>query len=242
MFVLQITTMPVQVAPIINPTNILTHPEVLSHLRGQYVYLEPAREQDRASMRTLARDERIWEFTKTLMIDDGYDEQFDGYFDEALGLETSASGQAFVIRAHGPGLPADEREDHHGMVGMGTGAIIGMTRLYAIDWKDRRLEIGHTWYIPGVWGKVHNKECKLLLLQYIFEHLVFHRVEFRVAHQNLRSQKAVAKIGGVREGELRKFTKRNDGSWRNTVIFSILDDEWPAKKEVLARWVSQLRS
>jgi RimJ/RimL family protein N-acetyltransferase len=157
------------------------------------------------------------------MIDDQYDEQFDRYFDEALGLETTASGQAFVIRA------ADDK------------SIIGMTRMYAIDWKDRRLEIGHTWYIPGVWGKVHNKECKLLLLQYIFENLAFHRVEFRVAHQNLRSQKAVTKIGGVREGELRKFTKRNDGAWRNTVIFSILDDEWPAKKVVLLEWVSVLR-
>lgn len=222
--------MPVQAAAVINPTNILTHPEVLSHLRGQYVYLEPVRGDDREAIRALAKDERIWEFTKTLLIDDGYDEQFDRYFDEALGLETSASGQAYVIRAIG-----DSKDNQEKRV---DSAIIGMTRLYAFDWKDKRLEIGHTWYIPGVWGKVHNKECKLLLLQYIFEQLAFHRVEFRVAHQNLRSQKAVAKIGGVLEGTLRKFAKRNDGSWRNTVIFSIIDDEWPAKKEVLAGWVS----
>ena len=84
--------------------------------------------------------------------------------------------------------------------------------LYEINEKDKSATIGYTWYIPSVWGKVYNKECKLLLLQYIFEELQFKRAELRVAHQNIRSQKAVEKIGGVKEGVLRKHGYRNDGS------------------------------
>jgi RimJ/RimL family protein N-acetyltransferase len=116
--------------------------------------------------------------------------------------------------------------------------LIGMTRMFNIDRKDKRLEIGHTWYIPEVWGKVYNKECKLLLLRYVLETLEFNRVEFRVAHQNIRSQKAVVKIGGVKEGVLRRFAIRNDGSSRDTVVFSVIIDEWPETKKKLLEMVA----
>jgi RimJ/RimL family protein N-acetyltransferase len=78
-----------------------------------------------------------------------------------------------------------------------------------------------------------------LLLQYAFETLGFNRVGFRVAHQNIRSQKAVAKIGGTQEGVLRKNGIRGDGSSADTVIFSIINDEWPEKKVLLQRLVAQ---
>ncbi len=198
-----------------------------SLLYGATVTLTPAVEQDRELIRPLAKDERLWEFTKTLLIDDTYDQQFDLYFDEALRLPALA-GRAFVIRSAGDG-----NAPRPGEIPLLRGSIIGMTRLFNVEWKDKRLEIGHTWYIPSVWGKVYNKECKLLLLQYVFEHLKFNRVEFRVAHQNLRSQRAVEKIGGLKEGVLRKHSIRNDGSRRDTVVFSIIDDEWPEKKEKL---------
>jgi len=185
-------------------------------LKGQAVCLQPACEADRELIRPLARDERIWEFTRTLLIDETYDLQFDDYFDEALRLP-KLGGRAFIIRTND--------------------TIIGMTRFFNVEWKDKRLEIGHTWYIPAVWGTVYNKECKLLLLQYAFEYLRFFRVEFRVAHQNIRSQRAVEKIGGLKEGVLRKFAIRNDGSRRDTVVFSIIDDEWPEKKQRLLQLV-----
>ena len=108
-----------------------------------------------------------------------------------------------------------------------------MTRFFEYSEKDRSLDIGYTWYIPSVWGKVYNKECKLLLLQYAFEELHFNRVQFKVAHQNIRSMKAVEKIGGVLEGILRKHSYRMDGTLRNVVIFSIIDEEWTGKKEKL---------
>jgi RimJ/RimL family protein N-acetyltransferase len=79
-----------------------------------------------------------------------------------------------------------------------------------------------------------------LLLQYIFDTLRFVRADFKVASQNLRSQKAVAKIGGVKEGVLRRFTMRNDGSPTDVVIFSILDDEWPVSKLRLQEMVAAL--
>jgi RimJ/RimL family protein N-acetyltransferase len=195
-------------------TPTLITADQLPALRGTHVYLEPATQAHRELLRTLARNERLWEFTKTLLIDDTYDTQFDEYYNIALAT-INENGQAFVIRK------ADDD------------TILGMTRIFNVVVKDKGCEIGHTWYIPEVWGQVYNKECKLLLLTHLFERLGFARVQFRVAHQNIRSQKAVEKIGGVREGELRKATIRNDGSWRNTVVFSIIDDEWPEKKKNL---------
>jgi len=201
-------------AGLMAPSNLLKGFDEFRGLAGDLVYLEPVEEKHRESLRLLARDERLWEFTKTLMINDTYDEQFDRYFQEALDTR-KVNGQAFVIRT------------------VGDDAIIGMTRIFNVERKDKRAEIGHTWYTPSVWGKRHNKECKLLLLEYIFETAKYCRVEFRVAHQNIRSQRAVEKIGGLKEGTLRKFTYRNDGSVRHTVVFSIIDDEWPEKKKKL---------
>ncbi|HEV2480908.1 MAG TPA: GNAT family protein [Puia sp.] len=191
-------------------------------LRGDHVYLSFATEADREPLRPLAKDDRIWEFTQTLMVTDTYDAQFDGYFDGALA--TVSQGQAFVIR----------RSD--------TGTILGMTRIHSYTPKDRWAEIGHTWYLPSVWGQVHNKECKLLLLQFLFEQKGLCRVQFRVAHQNLRSQKAVAKIGGTKEGILRKHGFRNDGQRKDTVVFSIIDDEWPEKKAALQALIASYAS
>jgi N-acetyltransferase len=186
----------------------------LPALRGAHVYLEPATEAHRELLRPLAKDERLWEFTKTLLINDSYDTQFDDYYNNALAT-VNENGQAFVIR--------QTRDDR----------ILGMTRVHNVALSDKGCEVGHTWYTPDVWGQVHNKECKLLLLTHLFEKLGFARVAFRVAHQNIRSQKAVEKIGGVKEGVLRKAAIRNDGVWRHTVVFSIIDDEWPEKKKKL---------
>ena len=196
----------------------IIRPEQLSQLSGAFVYLDFARETDREVLRPLAKDERLWEFTKTLLITDTYDAQFDAYFDGALA--TVEEGRAFVIRS---------TSDH---------AVLGMTRIHSVVYKDKWAEIGHTWYIPEIWGQVYNKECKLLLLQYLFETVGFYRVQFRVAHQNIRSQRAVEKIGGVLEGILRKHSIRNDGSRRDTVVFSIIDEEWPEKKVRLQKMIA----
>jgi N-acetyltransferase len=193
----------------------------IEKLRGKYVYLELLTPDHIETLRLLAKNERIWEFTKAFSIDQEFDKNFDEYFGTAIDKNAMGGQQAFVIRK-----PSDN-------------TVIGMTRFYEIKPKDKRAAIGYTWYTPDVWGMVHNKECKLLLLTYIFEELGYCRAEFHVAHQNIRSQKAVEKIGGVKEGELRKYGFRNDGSVRNTVVFSIIDDEWPAKKENLIRLMAE---
>jgi N-acetyltransferase len=193
----------------------------ISKLKGRHVYLELLLPEHRGIIRQLARDERIWEFNKMLLIDENYDKMFDAYFEMALDKHSMGGQQSFVIR-----LAKDD-------------AVIGMTRLYEISEKDKLATIGYTWYIPSVWGGVHNKECKLLLLQYAFETLHFNRIELRVAHQNIRSQKAVEKIGGIKEGVLRKHGYRNDGSLKHTVIYSIIDDEWPNAKEKLLQLIME---
>lgn len=114
-----------------------------------------------------------------------------------------------------------------------------MSRFYELDERNKRVAIGYTWYKPSVWGKVYNKECKLLLLQYAFEEMKFNRVELTVASQNIRSQKAVEKIGGIKEGVMRKHAIRNDGTQTDTVVFSIINDEWPGVKEKLIRMIAE---
>lgn len=193
----------------------------ISKLKGRHIYLELLSPGHRDIIRQLARDERIWEFNKMLLIDENYDKMFDAYFGMALDQQAMNGQQSFVIR------------------GVKDDAVIGMTRLYEISEKDKLATIGYTWYVSSVWGKVHNKECKLLLLQYIFETLHFNRTELRVAHQNIRSQKAVEKIGGVKEGVLRKHGYRNDGALKHTVIYSIIDDEWPGVKEKLLQLIAE---
>jgi RimJ/RimL family protein N-acetyltransferase len=192
----------------------------LDQLTGRHVYLQFLKEAHREVLRPLAKDERIWEYTKTLQLTESYDQQFDNYFNEALSFETRGA-QAFAIVS-----ASDDR-------------VIGMTRAYDLDRRVRKITIGHTWYVPEVWGKAHNKECKLLLLTYMFDTLALERVEFKVASQNIRSQKAVEKIGGVWEGSLRRYSLRNDGTPTDTVFFSILAEEWPEKKLGLTAMVNE---
>jgi RimJ/RimL family protein N-acetyltransferase len=190
-------------------------------LRGAYVYLELLHPEHIPVLRVLARDERLWEFTRTLLVNETFDLQFDAYIATALDDRNTGNQCSFVIRS------------------TETGEVIGMTRYYKVEPSQRRLSIGYTWYIPSVWGRVHNKECKLLLLRYAFEHLQFQRVEFEVAHQNIRSQKAVQKIGGTYEARLRKHGLHADGTLRDTLVYSIIDDEWPAIKARLEGMVSE---
>ena len=196
----------------------------LTALRGQYVYLELLQPSHIPQLKLLAKDERLWEFTKTLLINDSYDEQFTTYINLASDPNGIGMQRSFVI---------------HDAT---TKAIMGMTRFYRIEPAHKRLDIGYTWYTPAYWGKVHNKECKLLLLQYAFEKLNYQRVEFEVAHKNIRSQKAVEKIGGIKEGVLRKHAIQPDGDIRHTVLFSIIDDEWPQTKSRLLQLITSTKT
>ncbi|GIH26163.1 N-acetyltransferase [Acrocarpospora phusangensis] len=92
---------------------------------------------------------------------------------------------------------------------------------------DASVEIGWTWYGQAHWRSPVNTECKILLIDHAIDKLGFNRVQLKTDNMNIRSQTAIRRIGGVHEGTLRRHRPRPDGTWRDTVVFSILDDEWP---------------
>lgn len=111
-----------------------------------------------------------------------------------------------------------------------TKKLIGSTRFFEMYEADKKLEIGWTWITRDYWGSVVNLECKLLLLTYCFEVLKVNRVQLKTKDDNIRSKKAIEKIGGVFEGILRKDKIQNDGTTRNAAYYSILNDEWESAK------------
>ncbi len=114
-----------------------------------------------------------------------------------------------------------------------SGEVAGSTRYFNVDAKNRRLEIGHTWYAKRVQRTAFNTECKLLLLTHAFEVLGCIAVEFRTHWFNFASRKAIARLGAKQDGVLRNHQQLADGSRRDTVVFSIVDGEWPAVKRHL---------
>ncbi len=108
--------------------------------------------------------------------------------------------------------------------------VVGSTRLCDIDRANRSLEIGWTWLAPAVWRTRINTECKRLLLGHCFETLGAIRVFLKTDARNVRSQKAIERLGAVKEGVWRKHRILPDGYVRDSVYYSIIDDEWPAVK------------
>ena len=119
-------------------------------------------------------------------------------------------------------------------VHLSSGRVAGATRYLNVFPKDRGLEIGGTWYGPEFQRTAVNTECKYLLLQHAFETLGAIRVQLKTDSRNVRSQKAIERIGGVKEGVLRNHMILPDGVIRHSVFYSIIDSEWPAVKERLA--------
>jgi len=109
-------------------------------------------------------------------------------------------------------------------------AYAGSTRFGLINWKNKVLHIGWTWIGKEFQGSGLNKHIKFLMLQYAFETLEFEKVEFRIDERNIRSRKAVEKIGATLEGILRKDTLMQDGFKRSTCCYAILKEEWKGIK------------
>lgn len=110
----------------------------------------------------------------------------------------------------------------------GDGEAVGTTTFFDGSSSDRRLEIGSTWLGRSVWRTAINTEAKLLLLRHAFETLGCLRVQLKTDIRNERSQAAIARLGATREGVLRAHMRRLDGTQRDTVMYSIIADEWPA--------------
>ncbi|CAM3295588.1 GNAT family protein [Deinococcus saxicola] len=168
--------------------------------------LRPLTEADIPGLRTLAAD----------------------CMDELALMGTSPSNAAYYQSA----LDAPDQQPFAIVV---DGELAGSTRYGDIRAAHAGLEIGWTWLHPAHMGTGINRRMKLLLLAHAFGELGMQRVQLKTDNLNTRSQRAIEKIGAVREGVLRKHQRRQDGSLRDTVMFSITADEWP---EVRARLAS----
>jgi RimJ/RimL family protein N-acetyltransferase len=142
-------------------------------------------------------------------------EKTQGWLDAALDMRERDGAMPFVVRDNA------------------SGDVIGSTRYFNVDPVNRRLEIGHTWYAKRVQRTAVNTECKLLLLTHAFEALGCIAVEFRTHWFNQASRAAILRLGAKQDGVLRNHQRLADGSKRDTVVFSIIDNEWPAAKRHL---------
>ncbi|MFY4674908.1 GNAT family N-acetyltransferase [Bacillus anthracis] len=114
-----------------------------------------------------------------------------------------------------------------------TNEIVGSTRLYSISNDNKTVELGQTWYHPSVHRTSINAECKYMLLQYAFEELHMLRVQIKTDLRNEKAQRAIERLGAVKEGVLRNERKLPNGYVRDAVVYSIIASEWPVIKEQL---------
>jgi RimJ/RimL family protein N-acetyltransferase len=119
------------------------------------------------------------------------------------------------------------------VVDTASNAIIGSTRYCNVDADNKRLEIGYTWYAKSYQRTNVNTTCKLLLLRHAFEKLGAIAVEFRTNWFNYASRKAITRLGAKQDGVLRNHRLSADGTLRDTVVYSIIQSEWPTVKKSL---------
>lgn len=175
-------------------------------LTGSKVELIPMETGHKEGLYEAGRYPEIWTVTQGAIASR---EDAESYISKALGTPATVP---FVIAA---------RE---------SGRILGSTRLFDISVQNRNLEIGSTWLTPDVWRTAVNTECKYLLLRHCFETLGTIRVQLKTDLRNTRSQRAIERLGAVKEGVLRNHMILPDGYVRDSVYFSIVDREWPQVK------------
>lgn len=124
-------------------------------------------------------------------------------------------------------------------VEVGSGDIVGTTSIYDLSELHRRVTVGYTWLSARVRGSAINSESKLLLLDHCFGTLGARRVQFNVDGLNERSRRAVQAIGATEEGALRRHARRSDGSWRTTMVYSVIDEEWPSVRARLVQRINR---
>jgi len=178
-------------------------------LEGRLVRLEPLRVDHFPALAEVALDSEIWRWTRTRVTSEA---DLRAWMDEAL--EQAARGEAL------PWVTMSRA----------SGKIIGSTRYMDIDARNRGLEIGGTWIAPAWQRSGINVEAKYLQLRHAFETLGAIRVAFKTHHKNVKSQNAIAALGATQEGVFRNHMITQDGSFRHSVWFSIIQEEWPAVK------------
>jgi RimJ/RimL family protein N-acetyltransferase len=180
-------------------------------LTGRHVSLEPLSREHVPGLQRACTDGELWKLWYTSV---PAPDATAGYVDTALALQAQGLALPFVVRD-------------------GTGGIVGCTRFGNVDAANLRVEIGWTWYAKRCQRTGLNTEAKLLLLTHAFEALHSAAVEFRTSWFNHASRNAIARLGAKQDGVLRNHMRMADGSYRDTVVFSILANEWPMVKRHL---------
>jgi RimJ/RimL family protein N-acetyltransferase len=186
-------------------------------LTGSHVRLEPMTEAHIPGLAEIGVGQEFWDFMLYGRMDSADDMR--GWVAEILGRSTNGTEMPFVA------------------IHLASGRVAGATRYLNIMPKDRGLEIGGTWYGVEFQRTPVNTECKYLLLKHSFDSLGCIRVQFKTDLRNIRSQKAIERIGAAKEGILRNHMILPDGRFRDSVYYSILDSEWPEVKSRLENYL-----
>ncbi|HDR9085308.1 TPA: GNAT family N-acetyltransferase [Burkholderia vietnamiensis] len=181
-------------------------------LTGEHIVLRPLAASDRQALLDAAADGELWNLKVTVVPDE---RTVDAYLDTALQGRAAGTVMPFAI------------------VERASGRVIGSTRFWKIDRNNRKLEIGHTWLSASAQRTRANTEAKWLLLAYAFDTLQCGRVQFTTDELNEKSRAAILRLGAKQEGIVRHERIMPDGRKRNSVRFSIIDDEWLAIRDRL---------
>ena len=175
-------------------------------LAGRFVELDPLVREHVPELARAGRDPEVW---RLLRIGPARDErEMSALVEGMLADQAAGSVLAFAVRRR------PERR------------VIGMFRFFDIDRANRSVEVG-TWLDPVVWRTPVNTEVKYLGLRYAFEEEQVHRVQLKTDARNVRSQRAIERLGAVREGAFREHVRLYDGTRRSSLVYSILEPEWP---------------
>lgn len=179
-------------------------------LENEHVTLEPLEERHRDGMRDAGSSPAIWTLQRF-----NIHEGFDCYFDSMIADRRSGAWLPFAVSLR-------------------DGEIVGQSCYLEYREIDRSVEIGGTWYSPAAQGSKVNPAAKRLLLKHAFDHGLV-RVQLKTDVRNAASRAAITKLGATMEGIHRKHRRLPDGTWRDSVYFSILDDEWDRVRSQLDR-------
>lgn len=181
-------------------------------LKGNLVTLAPLKREHAGALLEAAADGELWNLWYTSIPSS---KTIDAYLDQAFKDQSDGRALLFAV------------------IDNATQKIIGSTRYCNADSLNKRVEIGYTWYAKSFQKTGINTECKYLLLTHAFEALDAIAVEFRTHWHNLPSRAAIARLGAKQDGILRNHQKSAEGIYRDTVVFSIIDQEWLTVKKSL---------
>lgn len=183
-------------------------------LQGFGVRLEPLELRHEHELAAAAADGSLWELWYTAVPKPGHTR---AYIELALKRQSEGRMLPWAVR------------------NLATGVVVGSTRFHDIVAEIDRVEIGYTWYAKS-WQRTHvNTTCKLLLMTHAFEQMGCKVVGLRTDKFNFASQRAIEALGVQRDGIIRHFSTRRDGSPRDTVMYSLIASEWPEVKLHLAQ-------